>query len=164
MTPFYDGHCGLCHRIVRFVIQHDREQVFRFAPLQGETASKQLPRDLPDSVVVEMLATYHREIAPVMVSVAADEHFADGLAQCSAALLVFYLSIRLAGAVESNPVFDLFNERQRLTTVLRNFIQLPGASRVTPHLRRWMVRVLAAVEAAWPEQIAPPELYPAFQV
>ena len=52
MTLFYDGHCGLCHRSVRFVIQHDREQVFHFAPLQGETASKQLPRDLPDSMVL----------------------------------------------------------------------------------------------------------------
>jgi predicted DCC family thiol-disulfide oxidoreductase YuxK len=34
-TLFYDGHCGLCHRAVKFVLRHDREAVFRFAPLQG---------------------------------------------------------------------------------------------------------------------------------
>jgi predicted DCC family thiol-disulfide oxidoreductase YuxK len=34
-TLFYDGHCGLCHGAVKFVLRHDREAVFRFAPLQG---------------------------------------------------------------------------------------------------------------------------------
>ena len=54
---FYDGHCGLCHRAVRFVLKHDRSgNAFRFAPLQGQTfllrvPSKQIP-DLPDSFMV----------------------------------------------------------------------------------------------------------------
>jgi predicted DCC family thiol-disulfide oxidoreductase YuxK len=54
---FYDGHCGLCHRAVKFVLKHDRSgNTFRFAPLQGQTfqlrvPSKQIP-DLPDSFVV----------------------------------------------------------------------------------------------------------------
>ena len=55
---FYDGHCGLCHRAVRFVLKHDRSgTAFRFAPLQGETFQAQVPVDrrasLPDSFVVE---------------------------------------------------------------------------------------------------------------
>jgi predicted DCC family thiol-disulfide oxidoreductase YuxK len=54
---FYDGHCGLCHRAVKFVLRHDRTQkAFRFAPLQGETFQARVPAaqraELPDSIVV----------------------------------------------------------------------------------------------------------------
>jgi|ERR1700689_1992289 predicted DCC family thiol-disulfide oxidoreductase YuxK len=54
---FYDGHCGLCHRAVRFVLKHDRAgNTFRFAPLQGETIQSHLPVErrasLPDTFVV----------------------------------------------------------------------------------------------------------------
>ncbi|MDD2676797.1 MAG: DCC1-like thiol-disulfide oxidoreductase family protein [Methylacidiphilaceae bacterium] len=33
---YFDGVCGLCNRFVDFVLRHDLEHVFRFAPLQGE--------------------------------------------------------------------------------------------------------------------------------
>lgn len=36
----YDGGCGLCHGLVRFVIDRDPGAVFRFAPLQGETCAR----------------------------------------------------------------------------------------------------------------------------
>jgi predicted DCC family thiol-disulfide oxidoreductase YuxK len=54
---FYDGHCALCHRAVKFVLQHDRSgNAFRFAPLQGATFQSRVPASrragLPDSVVV----------------------------------------------------------------------------------------------------------------
>jgi predicted DCC family thiol-disulfide oxidoreductase YuxK len=53
---FFDGHCGLCHRAVRFVLAEDTKAAFRFAPLQGETFGARLPverpSNLPDSVVV----------------------------------------------------------------------------------------------------------------
>lgn len=52
VTIFYDGHCGFCHRSVQFVLHHDREQMFRFAPLQGETARRELPDVLPDTIVL----------------------------------------------------------------------------------------------------------------
>ena len=41
---FYDGVCGLCDRIVRFVLRHDRRRRFRFAPLQGDFARATLAR------------------------------------------------------------------------------------------------------------------------
>lgn len=40
----YDGVCGLCNRAVRFILRHDRRQVFRFATLQGEYAAEVLRR------------------------------------------------------------------------------------------------------------------------
>jgi predicted DCC family thiol-disulfide oxidoreductase YuxK len=56
-TVFYDGHCGLCHRTVRFILAEDRDgDLFRFAPLHGDafrkTISEAERQDLPDSVVV----------------------------------------------------------------------------------------------------------------
>ncbi|MBI2896397.1 MAG: DUF393 domain-containing protein [Deltaproteobacteria bacterium] len=40
----YDGVCGLCDRLVRFVIDHDPEGRFRFAPLQSAVAAEILAR------------------------------------------------------------------------------------------------------------------------
>lgn len=54
---FYDGVCGLCDRLVRFLLARDRLACLRFAPLQGELAGRELrprghdPADL-DSIVV----------------------------------------------------------------------------------------------------------------
>jgi predicted DCC family thiol-disulfide oxidoreductase YuxK len=53
---FYDGHCGLCHRAVKFVVRHDKQAAFRFAPLKGSTFLEKVPPErragLPDSVVI----------------------------------------------------------------------------------------------------------------
>ena len=54
---FYDGVCGLCNRLVRFLLQRDRRAALRFAALQGDVARETLPRhgispDDLDSVVV----------------------------------------------------------------------------------------------------------------
>lgn len=54
---FYDGHCGLCHGLVRFVLSEDQSaRPFSFAPLQGEQIKRSIADDvrsqLPDSVVV----------------------------------------------------------------------------------------------------------------
>jgi predicted DCC family thiol-disulfide oxidoreductase YuxK len=55
-TVFYDGHCGLCHRAVRFLLAEDRAGAFRFAPLGGETFHDAVPENrrtgLPDSLVI----------------------------------------------------------------------------------------------------------------
>ena len=55
---FYDGHCGLCHHGVKFILRHDRSGAkFRFAPLQGETFRSRVPVDqrsnLLDSMIVQ---------------------------------------------------------------------------------------------------------------
>lgn len=35
-TICYDGQCGLCHRVVRFVLAEDRSSCFRFSPVEGD--------------------------------------------------------------------------------------------------------------------------------
>ncbi len=54
---FYDGHCGLCHRWVKFVIPRDPGgEKFVFSPLQGELIRGKLDEptiaELPDSIVL----------------------------------------------------------------------------------------------------------------
>jgi len=54
---FYDGTCGLCHRVIRLLLAEDTHGMrFRFAPLQGETFAQRVPEavrnQLPDSLVV----------------------------------------------------------------------------------------------------------------
>jgi len=55
-TLYYDGDCGLCHRVVRFVLSEDSEAVFRFAPLNGSHHARRMDAAcraaLPDSFVV----------------------------------------------------------------------------------------------------------------
>lgn len=36
----YDGVCGLCQRLVRFVVQRDRQGTFRFAALQSDVGRR----------------------------------------------------------------------------------------------------------------------------
>lgn len=54
---FYDGQCGLCDKMVQWVLERDHDERFAFAPLQGETAKRFL-KDLPpelkslDSVIL----------------------------------------------------------------------------------------------------------------
>lgn len=40
---FFDGVCAMCNGFVSLVVRIDRKQIFRFAPLQGDTARALLP-------------------------------------------------------------------------------------------------------------------------
>jgi len=40
----YDGVCGLCNRLVQFVLKHDSQDRFRFASLQSDFAARILRR------------------------------------------------------------------------------------------------------------------------
>lgn len=54
---FYDGDCGLCHRFVLFVLKHEQEPDFRFAPLGGETFLASFDEgqaeEFPDSLILK---------------------------------------------------------------------------------------------------------------
>jgi predicted DCC family thiol-disulfide oxidoreductase YuxK len=45
----YDGVCGLCNRLVQFILRRDRGGVFRFASLQGALATRILERHGADA-------------------------------------------------------------------------------------------------------------------
>jgi len=54
---FYDGECALCNGFVQWLIERDRGRIFRFASLQGETASKTIgdPEGEPEQWTVILL-------------------------------------------------------------------------------------------------------------
>jgi predicted DCC family thiol-disulfide oxidoreductase YuxK len=45
---FFDGVCGLCNRFVNLLFLIDRQKVFKVATLQGQFASRSLPRDITE--------------------------------------------------------------------------------------------------------------------
>jgi predicted DCC family thiol-disulfide oxidoreductase YuxK len=55
----FDGVCGLCQKTVRWLIDHDPDRAFWFAPLQGETAAAlrrqhpEIPTEIHTVVFVE---------------------------------------------------------------------------------------------------------------
>ena len=46
MIVFFDGECGLCDRVVRWLMRLDTRGQLQFAPLQGETARERLTPEL----------------------------------------------------------------------------------------------------------------------
>ncbi len=59
----YDGVCGLCNRLVAFLLRHDRRDQFRFAPLQSAIAQTLLCRyglDPNDFDTVVVLANFRQ--------------------------------------------------------------------------------------------------------
>ena len=52
---FFDGVCVMCNGFVDLVLRVDRRGVFRFAPLQGETARALLPPQPSDPTVWSLL-------------------------------------------------------------------------------------------------------------
>ena len=57
----YDGVCGLCNRLVQFLLKHDKEGQLRFASLQSDFAEKVLSRhgiDAKDLDTVQVVENY----------------------------------------------------------------------------------------------------------
>ena len=72
----FDGVCGLCDRLVRWLVSIDREGRLRFAPLQGATAAPILARhpaiaDVDSLVWVRGAGTASEAVAARSASVVA---------------------------------------------------------------------------------------------
>ncbi len=66
----YDGVCGLCNRVVRFLLRHDRRRVFRYASLQGTVGQsfvKQSGRDPAELTSFYVVADYRTPVARVFI-------------------------------------------------------------------------------------------------
>ena len=56
---FFDGVCGLCNRTVDFVLREDRERIFLYSPLQGETF-RRIARDHPKAMTTNSIFVLRR--------------------------------------------------------------------------------------------------------
>ncbi len=76
MTLFYDGECGFCHGVVRFLLAEDQKDLISFSPLQGDyfksVFSKEQIASFPDSIVLktEDGAAYLKSSAVVVMLIA----------------------------------------------------------------------------------------------
>lgn len=61
---FFDGVCGLCNAFIDFTLRKDRNELFVFAPLQGETAARSLTtadiEELKSVVLIDSNGKTHR--------------------------------------------------------------------------------------------------------
>jgi len=70
----FDGVCNLCNGAVNFIIDHDPNGYFRFAPLQSDVAQERLARtdaagsDLDTVVLVEEETVYVRSTAALRIA------------------------------------------------------------------------------------------------
>lgn len=68
---FFDGYCGLCNGFVDFVMSIDKEEKFKFSPLQSEFAQKNLSPEMTanlDSVVfLQGGKTYRKSKAVIRI-------------------------------------------------------------------------------------------------
>jgi predicted DCC family thiol-disulfide oxidoreductase YuxK len=56
---FFDGFCGLCNRTIDFVLREDRELLFLYSPLQGETF-RSIKRDYPETLNTDSIFVLRR--------------------------------------------------------------------------------------------------------
>ena len=69
----FDGVCGLCDRLVSFLVRVDHARTLRYAPLQGETAQAlrerfpEIPADLASMAFVDDGRVYLRSRAVLRV-------------------------------------------------------------------------------------------------
>jgi predicted DCC family thiol-disulfide oxidoreductase YuxK len=54
----YDGDCGLCSGMVRFVLAHDRAHAFVFASLQGDAARHELGHAADAGDTIRVITNY----------------------------------------------------------------------------------------------------------
>jgi len=68
---FFDGVCGLCNWSVDLVLKLDKNEAFRFAPLQGKTAEELLTesdrKELSSVVLLNSNGKYRRSAAVVRI-------------------------------------------------------------------------------------------------
>jgi predicted DCC family thiol-disulfide oxidoreductase YuxK len=64
----YDGECGVCDTVVRWVLRADTAELFAFAPLQGQTAQALLPplladiHDIDSVILIEDFQSSHPKL------------------------------------------------------------------------------------------------------
>ncbi|GGG46290.1 thiol-disulfide oxidoreductase DCC family protein [Bizionia arctica] len=57
----FDGVCNLCNSSVQYVINHDKNNVFMFAPLQGETGKFILDKYQIDPIKIDSILLYSKQ-------------------------------------------------------------------------------------------------------
>lgn len=92
----FDGVCNLCNTTVQFVIKNDKEDIFRFSPLQSDTGKKLLTERNIDTEDIDSIILIEPNVAYYTKSTAALEigKYLKGLSTISSILLWLPESLR----------------------------------------------------------------------
>lgn len=92
----FDGVCNLCNTTVQFVIKNDKEDIFRFTPLQSDTGKKLLTERNIDTEDIDSIILIEPNVAYYTKSTAALEigKYLKGLSTISSILLWLPESLR----------------------------------------------------------------------
>lgn len=92
----FDGVCNLCNTTVQFVIKNDKEDRFRFTPLQSDTGKKLLTERNIDTEDIDSIILIEPNVAYYTKSTAALEigKYLKGLSTISSILLWIPESLR----------------------------------------------------------------------
>lgn len=72
----FDGICNLCNGAVKFIMKHDRQKIFSFAPLQSEKGKALmrkygLPEDKSDTIIY-LRDDEHYELSTAVLKILKD--------------------------------------------------------------------------------------------
>ena len=99
----YDGVCGLCNRLVQFLLKHDKDGRLRFASLQSDFAEKVLKRhgfDAKDLDTVHVVENYDQPGERVLQR-------SDAILRAGRELGGFYGASSSVARIVPRPVRDL---------------------------------------------------------
>ncbi|HEV8136772.1 MAG TPA: DCC1-like thiol-disulfide oxidoreductase family protein [Pyrinomonadaceae bacterium] len=104
LIVFYDGVCGLCNRLVQFLLKRDRHDRLRFASLQSDFASRVLGRhgiDPKDLDTVHVVEHYQQSNERVLDR-------SDAILRASRKLGGMWTLVARLGSTVPRPLRDLF--------------------------------------------------------
>jgi predicted DCC family thiol-disulfide oxidoreductase YuxK len=104
LIVFYDGVCGLCNRLVQFLLKRDKQDKLRFASLQSDFAATVLtrhgidPKDLDTLHVVENFEQSNERAL----------NRSDAILRAARELGGFWSVAAVLGKIVPKPLRDLF--------------------------------------------------------
>ena len=104
LIVFYDGVCGLCNRIIQFLLKRDRNDRLRFASLQSEFAANVLTRhgiDPKDLDTLHVVENYEEAGERVL-------NRSDAVLRAIGELGGLWSLAAIAGSIIPRPLRDLF--------------------------------------------------------
>ena len=104
LIVFYDGVCGLCNRLVQFLLKRDRNDRLRFASLQSEFATKVLTRhgiDPSDLDTLHIVENYEQPSERVL-------NRSDAVLRATGELGGLWSLAAIVGSIVPRPLRDLF--------------------------------------------------------
>ncbi len=112
---FFDGDCALCSRVVRFLMQRDKNRILYFAPLQGEVSQDilQLNTETFNTIYLQSNSKIYKKSTAALKAIAS----LGGIWSLSKILLLVPPFVR-------DSIYDLISRNRK--TLFRSDCRIPN--------------------------------------